>query len=80
MSTALFLWLFSQSFLCFLYKKMGEEVLSRLNTRRLLWECEKDSGPQERMRRGGSTLAKRTKCIQAAGLKATIYMKTAFFI
>ncbi len=25
------------------------------------------------MRRGGSTLAKRTKCIQAARLKATIY-------
>ncbi len=57
---------------------MGEEVLSRLNTRRLLWECEKDETPQERMRRGGSTLAKRTKCIQAARLKATIYTKTAF--
>ncbi len=56
---------------------MGEEVLSRLNTRRLLWECEKDETPQERMRRGGSTLAKRTKCIQAASLKATIYTKTA---
>ncbi len=40
---------------CFLRKKMGEEVLSRRNT--LLWECEKDETPQERMRLGGSTLA-----------------------
>ncbi len=57
---------------------MEEEVLSSLNTRRLLWECEKDETPQERMRRGGSTLAHRkAKCIQAASLKATIYMKTA---
>ncbi len=55
---------------------MGEEVLSSLHTRRLLWECEKDETPQECMRRGGSTLAKRTKCIQAASLKATFYMKT----
>ncbi len=55
---------------------MREEVLSRMNTRRLLWECEKDETPQERMRRGGSTLAKRTKCIQAASLKATFYSKT----
>ncbi len=64
---------------CFLHKKTFEKVfLSSLNTRRLLWECEKDETPQERMRRGGSTLAKRTKCIQGASLKATIYTKTAF--
>ncbi len=36
--------------------------------------------PTERMRRGGSPLAKRTKCIQAASLKATIYTKTALLL
>ncbi len=29
----------------FYVEKMGEEVLNRLNTRRLLWECEKDETP-----------------------------------
>ncbi len=65
-------------FVVFNINTFGKAFLCSLNTRRLLWECEKDETPQERMRRGGSTLAKRTKCIQAAILKATIYTKTAF--
>ncbi len=51
---------------------MGEEVLSRLNTRRLLWECEKDETPQERMRRGGSTLAKPDEVYSGCECKSNI--------
>ncbi len=57
---------------------MGEAVLSRLNTRRLLWECEKDSGATGAYAtRRLDARPRKAKCIQAARLKATFFTKTA---